>query len=136
MPSPVGRQLQVGDNFRSEIAKANLSRTDAAELFSVCEATITAWCRRGVSTRDKAIEVAEILSVPVSFIHTKTVWSKRKVKPAKDPASWDQPTRGKPNPKPVAVLRPELLIRLASTPLTDDQAELLEAIIQSYGAAS
>ena len=130
MPSPVGRQLQVGDNFRSEINKANLTRADAAELFGVCEATITAWCRRGVSTRAKANVVAETLSVPVSFIYTKTVYARRKVTPVDNPTSWDQPTRGELK----ASLRPELLIRLASTPLTDDQAALLEAIIESYGA--
>lgn len=125
MPSVVGRQLKVGHNFREVFRQSSLSRSDVAELFGVDNSTITYWFRRGVSEK-YATEVARLFNVKVEHIHkpragrtyksAKTQTAKKHINASNQHAS----------------LRPDLIILLANTELTDDQADMILALIKVY----
>ena len=119
--------IKPGKIFANEIEKLQLKRCEAADLFGVDASTITYWSRRGVGKKYVA-SVADILGVPADDIigRGKTRGKvKRLIVHSKTPAT----TTG-------ARLRPELIVDLARTPLSDEQADLLRIIINSYGEAA
>ena len=122
--------IKPGKTFAKEIEKLELKRCEAADLFGVDATTITYWARRGVGK--KYVEsVADILGVPAGDIIGRGRGRRSKVKrlivQTKSPAEALATSTGN------ARLRPELIVDLARTPLSDEQADLLRIIINSYG---
>lgn len=130
MPSTPKRVLKPGRIFAEELSKLELKRVEAADLFGVDSSTISYWARRGVGKKYVA-NVADVLGVPAEDIVGRgKTGSKVKAVPveAKYPADvFNNAT---------ARLRPSLVADLALTPLTDDQAKILQIIIQAYGKAA
>ena len=131
MPSPTGRQLKAGHTFRNYLEGTELSRDEAAQLFGVCSATITYWCRRGVG-KNYVENVADVLGCTPREIAGKggngKGRSSSKVKSVDVEAKYPSPVSNNTRPR----LRPELIVELARTPLTDEQADLLRLIITEY----
>ena len=133
MPSTPTRTLKPGRIFAEELAKLELKQFEAADLFGVDSSTISYWARRGVGKRYVA-NVADVLGVPAEDIVGRGRTGRprapsNKVKVVDVQANVPTPTHA-------SRLRPELIVQLSNTPLTDDQAELLEAIITSYSEAA
>jgi hypothetical protein len=128
MPSTPTRVLKPGKVFAEELAKLELKRIEAADLFGVDSSTITYWARRGVG-KNYVANVADVLGVPPEDIIGRGNKGRSKVTTvpvkAKSVASTNAPR-----------LRPELIVELARTPLSDEQADLLRIIINSYGEAA
>ena len=131
MPSTPKRVLKPGKIFAEELEKLELKRVEAADLFGVDSSTISYWARRGVGKKYVA-NVADVLGVPAKDIVGRGPRGRSKVKAvpveAKYPADVFNNT--------TARLRPSLVADLALTPLTDDQAKILQIIIQAYGKAA
>ena len=127
MPSTPKRVLKPGRIFAEELAKLELKRVEAADLFGVDSSTISYWARRGVGKKYVA-NVADVLGVPAEDIvgRGKAV---NKVKAVPVEARSKAPVN-------VSRLRPELIANLALTPLTDEQANILQIIIEAYGKAA
>ena len=127
MPSTPKRVLKPGKIFAEELAKLELKRVEAADLFGVDSSTISYWARRGVGKKYVA-NVADVLGVPAEDIvgRGKTA---SKVKAVPVEAKSKAPTNA-------SRLRPELIANLALTPLTDEQADILQTIIKAYGEAA
>lgn len=128
MPSTPTRVLKPGKIFAEELAKLELKRVEAADLFGVDSSTITYWARRGVGKKYVA-NVADVLGVPAEDIVGRGVRGRSKVTAVPVEAKSTAPAQA---PR----LRPELIVELARTPLSDEQADLLRIIINSYGEAA
>lgn len=128
MPSTPTRVLKPGKIFAEELAKLELKRVEAADLFGVDSSTITYWSRRGVGKKYVA-NVADVLGVPAENIVGRGPRGRSKVKAVPVEAKSKAPVN-------VSRLRPELIANLALTPLTDEQANILQIIIEAYGKAA
>ena len=128
MPSTPTRVLKPGKIFAEELAKLELKRVEAADLFGVDSSTITYWSRRGVGKKYVA-NVADVLGVPAENIVGRGPRGRSKVKAVPVEAKSKAPLN-------VSRLRPELIANLALTPLTDEQANILQIIIEAYGKAA
>lgn len=127
MPSTPKRVLKPGRIFAEELSKLELKRVEAADLFGVDSSTISYWARRGVGKKYVA-NVADVLGVPAEDIVGRGKTASR-VRTVPVEARSSAPTQA-------ARLRPELIVELARTPLSDEQADLLRIIINSYGEAA
>lgn len=127
MPSTPKRVLKPGKIFAEELSKLELKRVEAADLFGVDSSTISYWARRGVGKKYVA-NVADVLGVPAEDIVGRGKTSS-KVKAVPVEAKSKAPVN-------VSRLRPELIANLALTPLTDEQANILQIIIEAYGKAA
>jgi hypothetical protein len=128
MPSTPRRVLKPGRIFAEELEKLELKRVEAADLFGVDSSTISYWARRGVGKKYVA-NVADVLGVPAEEIVGRGKTPSR-VKTVPVEARSTAPAKQAPR------LRPELIVELARTPLSDEQADLLRIIINSYGEAA
>ena len=128
MPSTPTRVLKPGKIFAEELAKLELKRVEAADLFGVDSSTITYWSRRGVGKKYVA-NVADVLGVPAEDIVGRGARGRTAVKAVPVEAKSKAPVN-------VSRLRPELIANLALTPLTDEQANILQIIIEAYGKAA
>ena len=127
MPSTPKRVLKPGKIFAEELEKLELKRVEAADLFGVDSSTISYWARRGVGKKYVA-NVADVLGVPAEDIVGRGKTGS-KVKAVSVEARSKAPVN-------VSRLRPELIANLALTPLTDEQANILQIIIEAYGKAA
>ena len=127
MPSTPKRVLKPGKIFAEELSKLELKRVEAADLFGVDSSTISYWARRGVGKKYVA-NVADVLGVPAEDIVGRGKTGS-KVKAVSVEARSKAPVN-------VSRLRPELIANLALTPLTDEQANILQIIIEAYGKAA
>lgn len=127
MPSTPKRVLKPGKIFAEELSKLELKRVEAADLFGVDSSTISYWARRGVGKKYVA-NVADVLGVPAEDIVGRGKTGS-KVKAVSVEARSEAPVN-------VSRLRPELIANLALTPLTDEQANILQIIIEAYGKAA
>lgn len=127
MPSTPKRVLKPGKIFAEELSKLELKRVEAADLFGVDSSTISYWARRGVGKKYVA-NVADVLGVPAEDIVGRGKTGS-KVKAVSVEAKSKAPVN-------VSRLRPELIANLALTPLTDEQANILQIIIEAYGKAA
>ena len=127
MPSTPKRILKPGRIFAEELEKLELKRVEAADLFGVDSSTISYWARRGVGKKYVA-NVADVLGVPAEDIVGRGKTGS-KVKAVSVEARSKAPVN-------VSRLRPELIANLALTPLTDEQANILQIIIEAYGKAA
>ena len=135
MPSPQGRQLKAGHVFRSYLENSELTGKEAAQLFGVNPATITYWCRRGVG-KNYVENVADTFGCSIREIagkggNGKGKWASQ-VRPVDVETKYPSPVFNNTRPR----LRPELIVELARTPLTDEQADLLRLIINEYSEAA